>query len=76
MAGKSGKGDWQSIAAANGIEDALRMAPGQLIDLNPAAGAARAGIGASSLGVGAGASAGRGLNAALGGAASGSFSIG
>jgi len=76
MAAKKGKGDWQSIAAANGIEDALRMPPGQLIDLNAVAGAAPAGIGAASLGVGAGASAGGGLNAALGGAASGSFSIG
>ncbi|MGZ8157264.1 MAG: CIS tube protein [Methylobacter sp.] len=34
MAGKKGKGDWQSIAAANGIEDPLRLQPGQLIDLN------------------------------------------
>ncbi len=34
MAAKSGKGDWQSIAAANGIEDPLRMSPGQLINLN------------------------------------------
>lgn len=75
MAGKNGKGDWQSIASANGIEDPLRMAPGQLVDLNAVAVAA-AGIGAASLGVGAGASVGRGLNAALGGAASGSLSIG
>lgn len=75
MAGKNGKGDWQSIASANGIEDALRMAPGQLVDLNPGVGVG-AGIGGTSLGVGAGASMGRGLNAALGGAASGSLSIG
>ncbi len=35
MADKKGKGrDWQSIAAANGIEDPLRMPPGKLIDLN------------------------------------------
>jgi hypothetical protein len=40
MAGKNGKGDWQGIAAANGIEDPLRMAPGQLVDLNAVAGAA------------------------------------
>jgi hypothetical protein len=73
MAAKKGKGDWQSIAAANGIEDPLRMPPGQLIDLN-AVRPAR--VGAASLGVGAGASVGRGLNDALGGAASGSFSIG
>jgi hypothetical protein len=32
-AGGSGAG-WQSIAAANGIEDPLRLAPGALIDLN------------------------------------------
>lgn len=76
MAGKAGKGNWQAIAAANGIEDALRMAPGQLVDLNAVAGAAAAGMGAASLGVGAGASAGRSLNAALGGAASGALSIG
>jgi len=25
---------WQAIAAANGIEDPLRMAPGRLVDLN------------------------------------------
>jgi hypothetical protein len=29
------RGDWQSIAAANGIENPRRMQPGQLIDLNP-----------------------------------------
>jgi Contractile injection system tube protein len=34
MAGKNGKSDWQGIAAANGIEDPLRMNPGQLVDLN------------------------------------------
>lgn len=35
MADKKGKGrDWQAIAAANGIEDPLRMSPGKLIDLN------------------------------------------
>lgn len=34
MAGKIGKGDWQSIAAANGVEDPLRMVPGQLVNLN------------------------------------------
>jgi len=73
MAAKNGKGDWQSIAAANGIEDPLRMAPGQLVALNAAA---RERVGGASLGVGAGASVGRGLNDALGGAASGSFSIG
>lgn len=34
MAAKDGKGDWQSIAAANRIEDPLRLPPGQLIDLD------------------------------------------
>jgi hypothetical protein len=38
MAGKNGKDDWQSIAAGNGIEDPLRMAPGALVDLNLGAG--------------------------------------
>jgi len=74
MAGKNGKSDWQSIASANGIEDPLRLAPGQLIDLNAAASTAAAAAGNVSLG--AGASAGGSLNAALGGAASGSLSIG
>ena len=35
MAGAAGKGgDWQGIAAANNIEDPLRMSPGALIDLD------------------------------------------
>jgi len=35
MTGDSGKqSDWQNIAAANNIEDPLRMSPGKLIDLN------------------------------------------
>jgi hypothetical protein len=35
LAAANGKGgDWQSIAAANGIEDPLRLNPGALIDLN------------------------------------------
>ena len=75
MAGKNGKGDWQSIASANRIEDPLRMSPGQLVDLNAVA-SVGAGTGGTSLGVGAGVSVGRGLNASLGGAASGSLSIG
>lgn len=37
MAAKNGKGDWQSIATANGIEDPLRLTPGQLVDLNASA---------------------------------------
>jgi hypothetical protein len=35
LAATQGAGaDWQPVAAANGIEDALRLAPGQLVDLN------------------------------------------
>lgn len=45
MAGKRGKLDWQRIAAANGIEDPLRMEPGKLIDLNPTVSAGVAGGG-------------------------------
>jgi hypothetical protein len=38
LAGDKGKnGGWQGIAAANGIEDPLRLKPGQLIDLNASA---------------------------------------
>jgi hypothetical protein len=48
LAAKGGKTDWQSIAAANGIEDPLRLTPGQLIDLNA--------------GVSGGVSAGAGVN--------------
>ncbi len=32
--GMLGKVDWQSIAAKNGIEDPLRMKPGQLVDVS------------------------------------------
>lgn len=40
MASGAGKGgDWQGIASANGIEDPLRLAPGQMIDLNAKVGA-------------------------------------
>jgi hypothetical protein len=34
LADGAGKGDWQSIAAANGIENPRLLAPGQLINLN------------------------------------------
>jgi hypothetical protein len=33
-AGRGLSADWKAIAAANGIEDPLRLQPGQLIDLN------------------------------------------
>jgi hypothetical protein len=77
MAGQNKKGDWQSIAAANDIEDPLRMSPGQLVNLNAsfsAGGSASFGASASagasvgaSFGASAGASASSGLNASLGG---------
>jgi hypothetical protein len=72
--------DWQPVAKANKLEDALRMAPGQLVDPSVTA-RSRAqdtirGGAPTRLGVGAGVSVGQGLNAALGGAASGSLSIG
>jgi hypothetical protein len=39
MSGAAGKGDdWQGIAAANNIEDPLRMSPGALIDLDASVG--------------------------------------
>jgi hypothetical protein len=34
LADAAGKGDWQSVAAANGIENARLLAPGTLLDLN------------------------------------------
>jgi hypothetical protein len=37
IASASGKADWQSIAAANGIENPRLLQPGQLIDLNATA---------------------------------------
>ncbi len=56
LAGDKGKnGGWQGIAAANGVEDPLRLKPGQLIDLNASA-AVGGGFGVSagaSIGVGA-----------------------
>jgi len=57
LAGDKGKnGGWQGIAAANGIEDPLRLKPGQLIDLN-----ASAAVGGG-FGVSAGASIGAGAS--------------
>jgi Contractile injection system tube protein len=88
MAAKNGKDDWQSIAAANGIEDPMRMAPGALVDLNISAsigigGSFDTSIGASfgaaatpSPGADVTASAGGSLNASLGGSASASLSLG
>ncbi len=64
MAGQNKKGDWQSIAAANDIEDPLRMAPGQLVNLN-----ASLSVGGSSFGASGGVS----FGSSFGGSSSGSF---
>ena len=77
MAGnkKNGGSGWQGIAAANDIEDPLRMTPGRLIDLNASVSfGAAAGFGASAP-LSAGTRVSGGLNASLG-AASASLSIG
>lgn len=76
MAGKNGKSDWQSIAAGNGIEDPLRMAPGALVDLNLNVGASAGIAGSASLGTSASPGTSVALNASLGGTASASLSIG
>lgn len=76
MAGKDGKQDWQGIAAANGIEDPLRMSPGQLVNLEAGVGVGVSG-GASfgaSAGVSFGASAG--LSGGVSAGASANASIG
>ena len=39
MAAQNGQSDWKGMAAANGIEDPLRLSPGQLIDVNAGTGA-------------------------------------
>lgn len=44
--GGSNGGGWQGIASANGIEDPLRLAPGQMLDLNAGA-SVSGGFGAS-----------------------------
>lgn len=38
VAAKNGQSDWKGMAAANGIEDPLRLSPGQLIDVQAGAG--------------------------------------
>lgn len=77
MAGAAGKSDWQAIAAANGIDDPLRLAPGQLVDLNMnlggglragVAGASLSGASAFTLGLGAASSGGNGGSGAAAGA--------
>jgi Contractile injection system tube protein/LysM domain len=82
MADKQGKGgDWQSIAAANNIENPRLLAPGQLIDMNASASAGApfgAGVSGSAgfgvvgqVGFGAGASLSAGASVAGGVSASG-----
>ena len=67
MADSNGKGgDWQGIAAANGIENPRLLQPGQLLDLN-----ASVSVGASfGAGVSADVSAGVGASASIGASAS------
>jgi hypothetical protein len=77
MAAAAGKNGWQGIASANGIEDPMRLSPGQLIDLNASVGGGIS-IGATvAIAPSFSAdSASAGLNAALGGSASASIRIG
>jgi hypothetical protein len=77
LAGRNGKSsDWKAIAAANGIDDPLRLSAGALLNLNVSAGAGfAAGAGVSAgigIGVGGGIAAGAGIS---GGGAAG-FSAG
>jgi hypothetical protein len=85
MAGRDGRsGDWKSIAAANGIDDPLRLGAGALVNMNAGASfGASVGAGAfagggtsasASAGFGAGVSAGAGLSA--GASAAGGLSAG
>jgi hypothetical protein len=83
-------GDWQSIAAANGIENPRRLAAGTLLDLNVGVSAGvslgvsadvSAGVSAGvsiggGISLGAGAGGGVGLDAAIGGGASLSGGLG
>lgn len=70
LAAAGGKGgDWQGIAAANGIEDPLRMAPGQFINLQAKVGASVGGGLGFGAGIGGGgAGGGLAVGAALAGA--------
>ena len=78
MAAKNGKGDWQSIAAANGIEDPLRLTPGRLVDLNVGASIGQGASLDAATGVGTSVPVsvpGANLNASLGGGLGGSFGV-
>ena len=76
MAGRDGRsGDWRSIAAANDIDDPLRLPAGTLINMNPGgASGAAAGVGAAA-GAGFGAAAGAGANFGAGASAGASFGV-
>lgn len=68
-AGKNGNsGDWKSVAAANGVDDPLRVPPGKLLDMNAGAagaiGFAASGEAGAQLGISGGMSAGVGLGIA------------
>ena len=70
LADDAGKGDWQSIAAANGIENPRLLAPGALLDLNvqaPQLGLELGVEGGFGVGVQAGLGAGVGVGIGTGG---------
>jgi hypothetical protein len=73
MAGKDGKQDWQGIAAANGIEDPLRMSPGQLVNLEAGVGVSAGVGGGASFGASAGVSFGASAGVSAGASASASL---
>ncbi len=75
LASRSGNRNWQLVAAANAIEDPLRLPPGQLLDLNVAIGVQGSPAVGAAVSVGVGAPRARaGLNGALGGI-SGSLTV-
>lgn len=74
MAGKNGKSDWQGIAAANGIEDPLRMSAGQLVNLEAGVSLGGGLSGGISGGISGGVSGG--ISGGLSGGASGGISVG
>jgi hypothetical protein len=66
MAAGKGKNNWQSIAAANGIEDPLRPSPGQLVDLSAGVSGGVPGGFSASTSLGGGASARASAGASIG----------
>jgi hypothetical protein len=66
MAKQNGKDDWQSIAAANAVEDPLRMGAGQLVNLNAGVGVSGGASFSGSLSTSFGASVGVSAGAAAG----------